>query len=217
MIPPARYISKAFTFIELLISVSIIIIITGALIPSFSGYIRKQPGKNERFQFINDIRSMQNKALTGSLSDKNISGVPGTTIYPKYWVLKYICRTGESFCEYCFYVTDDMKCYEGTATCATNIPSDRLQGGTTKVSKVSTMGSYFYHSTGDCTGTTPLEHYVFIKMSDGRMEYKTSNLSTTTLYDCTVPPSDTDPYFHGLCIGEAKKDIVFFNYSGLVY
>lgn len=60
---------KAFTLLELMITVGIIAIMTGALIPSFSIYLKNQNVKQAQEQIKSDLRTAQNKALTGTASD----------------------------------------------------------------------------------------------------------------------------------------------------
>lgn len=69
----------AFTMIELLVVVSIMTILTGAMIPSFTTYIRDQNIKQALEQVKSDLRTIQNNALTDSLP----SGIPLTS--PLYW------------------------------------------------------------------------------------------------------------------------------------
>ena len=76
--------SKGFTLLELLISISIIGIIAGGIIPSFSGYIKNQNLQQAQEQFKSELRTVQNKALTGSLSDLQISGS-----YAQYWGVSF--------------------------------------------------------------------------------------------------------------------------------
>jgi type II secretory pathway pseudopilin PulG len=61
--------NPAFTLIELLVVVSLVTIMTGTLIPSFTAYINDQNLKQAQEAVKNDLRSVQNKALAGSLSD----------------------------------------------------------------------------------------------------------------------------------------------------
>ena len=60
-----RAAQKAFTLIELLIVVSLITIITGALLPSFNNYIDAQNVKQAQEQVEDELRTLQNKALNG--------------------------------------------------------------------------------------------------------------------------------------------------------
>jgi prepilin-type N-terminal cleavage/methylation domain-containing protein len=77
--------SSAFTLIELLVVVSLITIMTGALIPSFTGYLDDQNLKQAQEAVKNDLRSVQNKALAGSLTDN-----PNV----KYWGIRFNSDSG---------------------------------------------------------------------------------------------------------------------------
>jgi len=67
--------TQGFTLVELLVVISIIALLTGAVIPSFSNYIKNQNLRQAQEQFKSDLRTTQNKALTGTGTD--------TTV--KYW------------------------------------------------------------------------------------------------------------------------------------
>jgi prepilin-type N-terminal cleavage/methylation domain-containing protein len=73
--------NSAFTLIELLVVVSLITLMTSALIPSFTAYLDDQNLKQAQEAVKNDLRSAQNKAMAGSLTD--ISSV-------KYWGIKLV-------------------------------------------------------------------------------------------------------------------------------
>jgi type II secretory pathway pseudopilin PulG len=74
--------SAGFTLIELLISASIVMIIAAGIIPSFSGYIKDQNLKQAQEQLKSDLRTIQNRALTGALSDVTM-GTPAVPVL--YW------------------------------------------------------------------------------------------------------------------------------------
>ncbi|MFZ2663990.1 MAG: prepilin-type N-terminal cleavage/methylation domain-containing protein [Patescibacteria group bacterium] len=76
--------NSAFTLIELLLVVTIISIISVGVIPAFSSYIRNQNLKQAQEQLKSDLRSTQNKALTGSLSDQLVDGT-----LVKFWGIKF--------------------------------------------------------------------------------------------------------------------------------
>lgn len=82
MTTPAR--DKGFTLIELLIVVSIIIILSGALLPSFVTYISNQTLKQAQEQVRNDLRSVQNNALAGTSADEIVDGDK-----VQYWGVKF--------------------------------------------------------------------------------------------------------------------------------
>lgn len=62
---PALSDFKGFTLVELMIVISVIAAISGFVIPSFSNYIHNQNLRQARDKLVTDIRSIQNRALTG--------------------------------------------------------------------------------------------------------------------------------------------------------
>ena len=62
--------SKGFSFVELLIVVSLITLISGAVLPGFNSYIRTQNLKQAAEQIAGDLRTVQNKSLGGVLSSE---------------------------------------------------------------------------------------------------------------------------------------------------
>ena len=109
---PFRQTENGFTLIELLISISIIVIVTGALVPSFSNYIRTQNLRQAQEQLRSDLRSIQNKALTGTLSSETFSGNP-----IKYWGVRFAKNSGT----YDFFVASAL-------SCPTTLPGLQNQG-----------------------------------------------------------------------------------------
>lgn len=83
--------SRGFTIIELLISMSIIAIIAGGIIPTFSSYIRNQNLKQAQEQLKSDLRTVQNRALTGSLSNQTVSSDDD---YIQYWGVRFVATSG---------------------------------------------------------------------------------------------------------------------------
>lgn len=112
--------SAGFTLVELLIAVAIIAALSSFLIPGFTNYIDNQNIIQAQEAFKSDLRTTQNKALTGV----------GTTTGTKYWAVKII---GNDAREYHFFKTADNSSavctglsiggsgYEGT--------SEKLPGG----------------------------------------------------------------------------------------
>jgi len=98
----------AFTLIELLLVVTIISIITVGVIPAFSNYIRNQNLKQAQEQLKSDMRSVQNKALTGALSDQLIGGS-----IMKFWGMKF--TNGSAIYDY-FISAIDTSCPANYAT-----------------------------------------------------------------------------------------------------
>lgn len=71
---------SGFTLVELLIAVSLISIMTGVMLPGFSNYIEGQNIRQAQEQVKNDLRSAQNKALTG---------VRATEVGVEYWGIRF--------------------------------------------------------------------------------------------------------------------------------
>ena len=122
--------SKGFTLLELLISISIIAIISAGVIPTFSGYIKNQNLKQAQEQLKSDLRSVQNRALTGSLSDQFLD-----SNRTAYWGIMFTNNSGS----YTYFVSaNDTLCP----------PSVKLdQGGATlpnEIKYVGTTGCYFF-------------------------------------------------------------------------
>lgn len=75
---------NAFTLIELLIVISLIIMMTGVLLPGFSNYIDNQ-NTRQAAKFVQDyFRTVQNKALSG----ENILQQDGAGDTVLYWGVK---------------------------------------------------------------------------------------------------------------------------------
>jgi prepilin-type N-terminal cleavage/methylation domain-containing protein len=79
--------SNGFTLVEIIVVVSIIAIISGGIVPSFFRYIDNQNLKQAKEQLRSDLRTIQNRALTGALSDYMFDmGFEGGPDEPaKYW------------------------------------------------------------------------------------------------------------------------------------
>jgi prepilin-type N-terminal cleavage/methylation domain-containing protein len=66
---PKSQMPSGFTLVEILLVVSIMAIMSAASIPGFRGYIIAQNTKQSMEQVKSDLRSIQIKAMAGSLSD----------------------------------------------------------------------------------------------------------------------------------------------------
>jgi len=97
--------SKGFTLIELLVVMSIIAILGGGIIPSFSRYLKDQNLKQAQEQLKSDLRTIQNKALTGASSNEEIPEDSGNRA--RYWGV-YL-RSGSETVDY-FISTDNTTC-----------------------------------------------------------------------------------------------------------
>lgn len=93
---------KAFTLIELLIVVSLITIITGAILPSFNSYIDTQNVKQAQEQVKDELRTVQNKALNGE--NASITLTDGQV---QYWGMEFVQGN----------TTYDTYIYTSTAAC----------------------------------------------------------------------------------------------------
>lgn len=81
--------------------VSIITIVAGITIPSFTGYMTNQSLKNAQDQFRSDLRSVENMALTGSKFDTNVSW-KSVNSPARYWIVKWT-HAGTSYKSYLLY------------------------------------------------------------------------------------------------------------------
>jgi prepilin-type N-terminal cleavage/methylation domain-containing protein len=109
--------ARGFTLIELLIVITIIISITAAVVPSFAGYIRNQGLKQATEQVKSDLRSIQNKAITGALSDQTINSNPVA-----YWGVRFSAGSGTGSNRYEYFISDSA------ATCPLSFNTGQLQG-----------------------------------------------------------------------------------------
>lgn len=78
---------KGFTLIELLIVISLVTIITGAIVPSFNNYIDNQNVKQAQEAVKDDLRSIQNRALNGELAQTELG--PGSDEKVQYWGVEF--------------------------------------------------------------------------------------------------------------------------------
>lgn len=133
--------NKAFTLIELMISVTIITIVSAGIIPAFSKYIRNQNLRQAQEQLKSDLRSIQNKALTGALSDQ-IVGAENM----KYWGVKFENNSSE----YQIFIASV------DTVCPDPIPSGQFQGSenfSDTITVRSTTGCIFFDvSDGGISG-----------------------------------------------------------------
>lgn len=104
---------SGFTLIELLIVMTIISILTAGVVPAFTTYIKNQTLKQAQEQLKSDMRTIQNRALTGALSDQLIGSLP-----MKYWAMRF---TGGSNV-YDYFISADSN------SCPASIPAGQFQG-----------------------------------------------------------------------------------------
>jgi prepilin-type N-terminal cleavage/methylation domain-containing protein len=137
--------SKGFTLIELLVVVSIIAIIGGGIIPSFSQYLNDQNLKQAQEQLKSDLRTIQNKALTGASSNEEIPEASGNRA--KYWGVYF--RSGSETVDY-FISKSTSPCppaYSGDGQ--TGIPKGSFKIPNTVVYKGSNGCLFFDIKNGD--------------------------------------------------------------------
>lgn len=80
--------NHGFTLVELLLVITIMLIMAGAMIPSFNGYLKNQSLKQAQERLKSDIRTIQNKALTGALYDQTVDvGPSGRTV--THWGIRF--------------------------------------------------------------------------------------------------------------------------------
>ena len=133
---------KAFTLIELMIVVTIITIVSGAFIPAFSKYIRNQNLKQAREQLKSDFRNIQNKALTGALSDQQIGSPPQKM---EFWGISFTANLPN----YTFFISPtDVNC-ENISNQGTANFSDDIVAKETKC-------VFFSVKNGGITGVSPV-------------------------------------------------------------
>ena len=140
--------SKGFTLIELLVVISIIAIIGGGIIPSFSKYTKDQNLKQAQEQLKSDLRTIQNKALTGAMSNTPIGGVR-----IKYWGVSL--TDGSESVNY--FISTDTTCPPG----ATSSHQGEFKIPNTVVYKGNMRCLFFDIKNGDITSnvliTTPIK------------------------------------------------------------
>jgi prepilin-type N-terminal cleavage/methylation domain-containing protein len=104
---------QGFTLLELLVVVAIITVMTGALIPGFSGYVTNQNLKQAQEHVKNDMRTVQNRAMAGASADETINGNQ-----VNYWGIRFV----QGATTYDYFISD-------TASCATYPPSTNAVKG----------------------------------------------------------------------------------------
>jgi prepilin-type N-terminal cleavage/methylation domain-containing protein len=172
---PVNKLSHSFTLIELLMVVSIITILAGATIPSFTGYLKGQTLKNAKEQFKNDLRSIQNKSLTGSLSDQNIVGggvnSPGSPV--RYWIVKFWFGQNyyRTYAVYDFMINGANRSL--VSACA-NLSNSGASANDTRP-----QGIYYLPSGVTFGGGAGGFDCLIFRMSDGALQNRTGSFSGT--------------------------------------
>ncbi len=114
---------RGFTLIELLIVVSLITVITGAILPSFNTYIENQNVKQAQEQVKDDLRTIQNKALNGENASIELPSGSGNKV--QYWGIEFT----DGAANYTMFVSIDTTTCAGGATRQDVRSSDNLPGG----------------------------------------------------------------------------------------
>jgi prepilin-type N-terminal cleavage/methylation domain-containing protein len=160
--------SNGFTLVEIIVVVSIIAIISGGIVPSFFRYIDNQNLKQAKEQLKSDLRTIQNRALTGALSDY-VFYVGGKKEPVRYWVVYFQNNSGT----YSASITSRSSgCppYPSFNQATYNLPNDIKYYG------VSRLCLYFSIKNGDINKSPSL--------AADCIEIKTSSSSSTSERVC---------------------------------
>lgn len=155
-------VKKGFTLIELLVVISIMAIISGITIPTFSNYTKNQTLVQAQEIFKSELRSVQNKALVGTGSDMYVG-----TEQIKAWGVAFGTSTGYTNTYDVFMTTSLTSCDAAyrlsnqTYTLPTNAVFDdlsrciifRMDDG--NVTTISVNGSYTVSLYRQGTTTSP--------------------------------------------------------------
>jgi prepilin-type N-terminal cleavage/methylation domain-containing protein len=152
---------SGFTLIELLIVISLIIIITGAVVPSFNAYIDNQNVKQAQQALIDDLRTVQNKALNGELAQTELGPASPPDEKVEYWGVEFT----QNSANYDTFISVN------TSTCGAAGDSRRQEVSTSKI----LPGGSVVRSDTSC---------VFISFDNGDI---TDNLTNSTI---TVGPNE---------------------------
>ncbi len=159
--------SKGFTLIELLVVMSIIAILGGGIIPSFSKYLKDQNLKQAQEQLKSDLRTIQNKALTGADSNTEIGGTR-----TRYWGV----RLENSSPSVSYFIATSTSCPHGATgeeRGTFNIPNNVVYTGTT--------GCMFFDiKNGDILTSTGFVSPVNIKYANSKPEDTPKSITFTS-------------------------------------
>ena len=133
---------QGFTLIEVLLVVSILAIMTATLIPSFDSYIKNQNLKQAQEAVKNDLRTMQNRAMTGASSGSGIT----------YWGIYFADETNS----YSLNSTSTPATCAASAESSGILPGDVVMDTTPNPSRC----VWFAVGTGDTYSTSEASIYV---------------------------------------------------------
>lgn len=141
--PALKLVNQGFTLIELLIVISLIAILTGASLPSFSAYIKNQNLRQAQEQLKSDLRTVQTRALVGSGND-------GTY---KYWGLKIVGDTALTYYFFKSTATSQAQLVNdcNAAVTSSTEQSRQLPGDISVRNGSGNWCFYFSFSSGDVT------------------------------------------------------------------
>lgn len=120
--PHKTALENGFTLVELLLVITIMIIMAGSMIPSFSGYLRNQNLKQTQEKVKSDLRSVQNKALTGALYDRTVL-VGGTPRTVTHWGVRF----NNNSRRYDFFIAYATNAAQFNSECSNYLAADRFQ------------------------------------------------------------------------------------------
>ena len=163
--------SKGFTLIEVLISISIIGILTAGIVPTFSGYVKNQNLKQAQEDLKSNLRSVQNRALTGSYSDLELDGERIL-----YWAIKF----EDGFSTYDYFVSTAKD------HCDLSNPNSRWEGRNTLPNDIKYFGNsgclFFSIKNGDISKyPMSLNDYLDVKYSTTDTNYKRVRFNSSGL------------------------------------
>ena len=150
--------SNGFTLVEIIIVVSIIAIISGGIVPSFFRYIDNQNLKQAKEQLKSDLRTVQNRALTGALSDY-VFYVGGKKEPVRYWAVYFQNNNGTY---YAYITSRNSVCPPSPSSnqATYNLPNNMKYYG------VSNLCLFFSIKNGDISKTpSSAVDYIEIKPS----------------------------------------------------
>lgn len=136
---------NAFTLLELLISVSLIMILSAGIVPAFVSYLKSQNVRQAKMQVKNDLRLLQSNALTGSNSEELVGGVK-----PNYWGVRFQVNQTS----YSYFISVDAGC--PPASSATKGQSELLSGSSKVIGSDVCMFFSFGNADSPSQGTVTL-------------------------------------------------------------